>query len=55
VVSVVCFLAGFFLSSGGPRDLPTGATIVAVNLAVFGIFSFAGWLLGKRRAAHTDH
>jgi len=51
-VSVVCFLAGFLLSLAGPRGLPTGATIVAVNLAAFGAFSLAGWILERRRAAH---
>lgn len=49
-VSVVCFLMGFAFSVAGPWSLPTGATIVAVNLAAFGLFAAAGYLLSRRRA-----
>ncbi|MDR2753337.1 MAG: metal ABC transporter permease [Oscillospiraceae bacterium] len=54
VVSVACFLAGFFFSAlwkpmGAGRDLPTGATIVAVNVLCFGVFSLIGFLLERRK------
>ena len=52
VVSVICFLAGFFLSAAGPQNLnlPTGATIVTVNLCAFALFALAGFILARRRA-----
>ena len=42
IVSLVCFFVGVFLSFhlSDIYALPTGATIVAVNLAVFLVFSF---------------
>jgi len=49
-VSEVCFLLGFAVSCAG---LPTGASIVAVNLLFFGMFSLAGWVRGRRIAAHN--
>ena len=52
VVSVVCFLLGFGVSCLGARGLPTGATIVAVNLCAFGLFSLVGWVRARRRALH---
>jgi len=52
-VSVVCFLLGFGASCLGARGLPTGATIVAVNLCAFGLFSLLGWARARRRALHT--
>jgi len=51
-VSVVCFLLGFWISCLGARGLPTGATIVAVNLCAFGLFSLLGWVRARRRALH---
>ncbi len=42
VVSVLCAGAGIFLSL--PAELPVGATIVAVNIGVFFLFSLAGRL-----------
>lgn len=39
VLSVVCFLVGFYLSCISPKGLPTGATIVVVNVAMLLIFS----------------
>jgi len=53
VVSVVCFLLGFWISCLGARGLPTGATIVAVNLGAFGLFSLLGWVRARRRALHN--
>ena len=49
VVSVLCFLIGFIFSSAGPRGLPTGATIVAVNLCAFGLFALVGGIRGRNR------
>ena len=51
-VSVVCFLLGFWVSCLGERGLPTGATIVVVNLCAFGLFSLLGWARARRRALH---
>ena len=51
-VSVICFLLGFWISCLGTRGLPTGATIVAVNLCAFGLFSLLGWARARRRALH---
>ena len=48
VISVLCFLAGFVLAC---FDLPTGASIVIADLAVFLVFSSVGFLrkkVGKR-------
>ena len=48
VISVLCFLAGFVLAC---FDLPTGASIVIADLAVFLVFSAVGFLrkkVGKR-------
>ena len=53
VVSVACFLLGFWISCLGARGLPTGAAIVAVNLCAFGLFALLGWLRARRRALHT--
>jgi len=50
VVSEASFLLGFALSCAGP---PTGASIVAVNLLFFGLFSLIGWIRGRRVAAHS--
>ena len=52
LVSVVCFLLGFWISCLGTRGLPTGATIVVVNLCAFGLFSLLGWARARRRALH---
>ena len=52
IVSVMCFLLGFWISCLGARGLPTGATIVAVNLCAFGLFSLLGWARARRRALH---
>lgn len=46
VISVLCFAVGMILSFF--LDLPAGASIVAVNLAVFGCFSLAGFCISKR-------
>jgi zinc transport system permease protein len=46
VVSVVCFFAGVVLSY--LYATPTGASVVAVNIAAFAAFSFASFL--KERA-----
>jgi zinc transport system permease protein len=48
IISVVCFLVGFLISCLVER-LPTGATIVTVYLAAFGVFSAVGWARGRRR------
>ncbi|MCL2495274.1 MAG: metal ABC transporter permease [Oscillospiraceae bacterium] len=53
IVSVVCFLLGFWISCLGASGLPTGATIVAVNLAAFGLFALLGWVRARRRALHS--
>jgi len=53
IVSVVCFLLGFWISCLGARGLPTGATIVAVNLCTFGLFSLLGRVRARRRALHN--
>ena len=53
IIAVACFLTGFFISCFGifgVERLPTGATIVMVYLAAFGVFSLAGWVRGRRRA-----
>lgn len=41
IISVLCFLAGFILAC---FDLPTGASIVIADLAVFLVFSLVGFL-----------
>ncbi|MDL2323693.1 metal ABC transporter permease [Ruminococcaceae bacterium OttesenSCG-928-A16] len=46
-VSLFCFFTGMLLSFGIPT-LPSGATIVVVNLAVFLVFSAMGLLLRHR-------
>lgn len=46
VVSVVCFLTG--IAASFLLSLPAGASIVAVNLAAFLLFSAAGALFGRR-------
>ncbi|MDR1464507.1 MAG: metal ABC transporter permease [Oscillospiraceae bacterium] len=48
-VSVLCFLVGFALSCLLPRGLPTGATIVATDLAAFALFALAGRLRARTR------
>ncbi len=48
-VSVACFLAGIMLSYR--FSLPTGASIVAVNIAVLLMFSFIGRLRGRTAKA----
>ena len=53
IVSVACFLLGFWISCLGARGLPTGAAIVAVNLCAFGLFSLLGWIRARRRALHS--
>jgi len=53
IISVVCFLIGFFISCFGifgAERLPTGATIVMVYMAAFGVFSLAGMIRARRRA-----
>ena len=53
IISVICFLIGFFISCFGvfgAERLPTGATIVMVYLAAFGVFSLAGMIRARRRA-----
>jgi zinc transport system permease protein len=50
-VSVFSYLLGFWLSCvAGPRGLPTGATIVLANAAVFLAFALAGKILHARMA-----
>jgi zinc transport system permease protein len=50
LVSLATFLTGFVISAvWPPRGLPTGATIVAVNLLTFGLFSLIGFVRGKRK------
>lgn len=44
VISVICFLAGFVLAC---FDLPTGASIVIADLAVFLLFSLIGFVRKK--------
>ena len=44
IISVLCFLAGFILAC---FDLPTGASIVIADLAVFLVFSLVGFLRKK--------
>lgn len=48
IVSVVCFLLGFFISL--LFDTAPGASVVIVNVTVFGLFSLIGFLstLGKK-------
>lgn len=48
IVSVVCFLLGFFISL--LFDTAPGASVVIVNVTVFGLFSLTGFLrtLGKK-------
>lgn len=43
IVSLLCFFTGMLLSFG-VSTLPSGATIVVVNLVVFLIFGAVGWL-----------
>ena len=53
IISVICFLIGFFISCFGifgAERLPTGATIVMVYMAAFGVFSLAGMIRARRRA-----
>lgn len=47
-VSVICFLVGLVASYW--YSLPTGASVVAVNIVAFLLFSVAGLLKGVRRA-----
>ena len=44
VLSVGCALAGLFISL--LAGTPVGATIVAADIAAFGVFSLAGWMKG---------
>ena len=44
VLSVGCALAGLFISL--LAGTPVGATIVAADIAAFGLFSLAGWMKG---------
>lgn len=48
IVSVICFLLGFFISL--LFDTAPGASVVIVNVTVFGLFSLIGFLrtLGKK-------
>ncbi len=45
IVSVICFLIGIVISYAAA--LPTGASVVAVNLVVFALFSAVGALLHR--------
>lgn len=45
VVSVVCFIAGLFVSYG--FSTPAGASVVASNLVIFLLFSLAGLIIKK--------
>ena len=47
VIAVVCFLIGILLSSYFER-MPAGACVVAVNAAMFAVFSCAGAVLRRR-------
>ncbi|MDR3313029.1 MAG: metal ABC transporter permease [Oscillospiraceae bacterium] len=51
--AVACYLIGFALTCFSPRGLPTGATIVTVNLCAFGLFACIGWARSRRKA-HCD-
>ena len=44
VLSVGCALAGLFIAL--LAGTPVGATIVAADIAAFGVFSLAGWIKG---------
>lgn len=48
VISVVCFMAGMIISY--LFSTPSGASVVCVNIAVFGGFSLAKWLKGGAKA-----
>lgn len=52
IISIVCFFWGIVASFGW--SLPTGASIVIVNLIVLGLFAFAGFMISKinRRKLH---
>ncbi len=45
IVSVVCFFVGIVISY--VYATPTGASVVAVNILLFGAFSLVGWIKGK--------
>src|SRR5699024_9870191 len=47
VIAVVCFLLGILLSSYSER-MPAGASVVAVNAAMFTVFSCVGAVLRRR-------
>lgn len=47
VISVLAFLAGMMISYGA--DTPCGASIVCVNLVVFGVFAAVGAVLSRSR------
>ena len=47
VIAVVCFLIGILLSSYFER-MPAGASVVAVNAAMFTVFSCVGAVLRRR-------
>lgn len=46
IISVICFLVGFFISL--LFDTAPGASVVIVNVIVFSIFSLAGFLRNQR-------
>jgi hypothetical protein len=48
-ISVLCFFVGVVLSYMAPRGLPTGASVVLVNVAVFLLFWLAGHLPRRSR------
>ena len=50
IIAVVCFIIGIILNYN--VDLPVGATIVVVNLAVFIVMLITGKIIGRNRAHH---
>lgn len=48
ILSLICFFTGIIISFS--YSVPTGASIVVVNLAAFGLFSAAGSLMKNREA-----
>ena len=50
IIAVVCFIVGIVLNYN--VDLPVGATIVVVNLAVFIVMLITGKIIGRNRAHH---
>ena len=47
VISVICFFLGILISI--QFKIPTGASVVAANIIMFSIFSFAGFFLGHAK------